>query len=162
VTRVRAATVADHPAVHALNQAAVPAMNAVGEAFFADMAARAAAFLVAEREATIVGFLLALPPEVPYESANYRWFSSRYDDFVYIDRVAVAAAERGAGVGRALYDALGAAVGERRLCCEVNLQPPNPGSLAFHVRLGFRVVGEQDTEGGAKRVALLASASADR
>lgn len=147
--------------MQALNEAAVPAMNAVDVAFFEEMAPGAAAFLVAEREGTIVGFLLALPPGVPYESANYHWFSSRYDDFVYIDRVAVAAAERGAGVGRALYDALAAVVGDRRLCCEVNLRPPNPRSLAFHVRLGFRVVGEQDTEGGAKRVALLVSA-ADR
>jgi hypothetical protein len=40
---------------------------------------------------------------------------------------------------------------------EVNMEPPNPGSLAFHHRLGFREVGQQDTYGGSVRVSLLAA-----
>jgi predicted GNAT superfamily acetyltransferase len=42
--------------------------------------------------------------------------------------------------------------------CEVNLDPPNPRSLAFHERLGFREVGRQATKGGAFTVVLLAAA----
>ena len=42
------------------------------------------------------------------------------------------------------------------LLCEVNVKPRNEGSLRFHHRLGFREVGQQDTEGGAKRVSMLA------
>lgn len=41
------------------------------------------------------------------------------------------------------------------LTCEVNLEPPNPHSLAFHHRLGFTQVGEQVTTRGTVRVALL-------
>ena len=41
------------------------------------------------------------------------------------------------------------------LTCEVNLRPPNLESLAFHRKLGFEPVGEQETGGGAKRVCLL-------
>jgi predicted GNAT superfamily acetyltransferase len=41
--------------------------------------------------------------------------------------------------------------------CEVNLDPPNPESLAFHARLGFARVGEQETKGGSVTVALLAA-----
>jgi predicted GNAT superfamily acetyltransferase len=33
--------------------------------------------------------------------------------------------------------------------------PPNPGSLAFHERLGFKQVGVRQEEGGAKAVALM-------
>jgi uncharacterized protein len=163
--RVRPACPADHPAMVALNREAVPAMGEVPIDFFDRLAPHATAFLVAEREAPI-GFLLALPPGAPYESENYRWFSARYPDFVYVDRVAVTAAERGRGVGRSLYAALEASLGatfpERPLCCEVNLRPPNPGSLAFHRRLGFRVVGEQETGGGAQRVALMMRPAPER
>jgi predicted GNAT superfamily acetyltransferase len=28
------------------------------------------------------------------------------------------------------------------LCCEVNVEPPNPGSLRFHERIGFAEVGQ--------------------
>jgi uncharacterized protein len=157
---VRAATPADHPAILALNQAVVPAVNAVDGAFLERMAPVAAAFLVAGDPASedVVGFLLALPPGIDYESPNYRWFAQRYNDFTYIDRVAVALERRGQGIGRALYEALGRSAGpqtEPLLCCEVNLRPPNPGSLVFHEHLGFEAVGEQETEGGAKRVVLL-------
>ena len=41
------------------------------------------------------------------------------------------------------------------LCAEVNLAPRNDRSLAFHKRFGFSPVGEQETEGGLKRVLLL-------
>jgi predicted GNAT superfamily acetyltransferase len=42
------------------------------------------------------------------------------------------------------------------LFCEVNVRPRNDASLAFHEAIGFREVGQQDTDGGAKRVSLLA------
>jgi predicted GNAT superfamily acetyltransferase len=42
------------------------------------------------------------------------------------------------------------------LFCEVNVRPRNETSLAFHEAIGFREVGQQDTDGGTKRVSLLA------
>jgi len=41
------------------------------------------------------------------------------------------------------------------LTCEVNEVPPNLESMGVHERLGFRPLGRQRTEGGAKRVVLL-------
>lgn len=41
------------------------------------------------------------------------------------------------------------------LACEVNTRPRNKDSLAFHERLGFKSVGEQDTDGGQKTVTML-------
>src|SRR3546814_16650657 len=78
-----------------------------------------------------------------YASDNYRWFTARYDDFVYLDRIAVDSSARRAGVGGALYDALDALASERRVpaLCEVNLVPRNDPSLAFHATRGFECVG---------------------
>lgn len=76
----------------------------------------------------------------------------------YVDRVAVAASARGQGIARRLYEDLAAAVlasGRNGLACEVNLDPPNPGSLAFHARLGFRSAGEARDPRNGKRVLYL-------
>ena len=40
-----------------------------------------------------------------------------------------------------------------QLCCEYNLQPPNPGSAAFHARHGFVEVGQQQLS-SSKRVSM--------
>jgi len=49
--------------------------------------------------------------------------------------------------------------GRTLVTCEVNLHPPNPGSLRFHEGLGFRALGEQETglgsDGMPKRVRLM-------
>ena len=91
-----------------------------------------------------------------YRSDNYRWFSERYEHFIYVDRVVVAPNEWGMGIGRALYTEFVSAVDRHPvLCAEVNLLPRNDRSLAFHEAFGFVPVGEQDTEGGSKRVQML-------
>jgi predicted GNAT superfamily acetyltransferase len=89
-------------------------------------------------------FLIALAEHAPEDAPNYRWFAQRFERFVYIDRVVVAASARKRGLGRLLYDDLMAAAcakGYARVCCEVNSDPPNPDSDAFHARLGFDEVG---------------------
>ncbi|MEM9781910.1 MAG: GNAT family N-acetyltransferase [Pseudomonadota bacterium] len=90
------------------------------------------------------GFMIAMAPDAAYDSPNYLWFRQGPADFAYVDRVVVDAAARGRGIARALYGDLAArarASGLRRIVCEVNSAPPNPGSDAFHERLGFQVVG---------------------
>lgn len=89
-------------------------------------------------------FLVALAGRAPTVAPNYRWFAARLDDFVYVDRVVVAQSARQRGLGRLLYcDLMEAAAraGYRRVCCEVNLDPPNPASDAFHAALGFAEIG---------------------
>ena len=90
---------------------------------------------------------------------NYEWFSKRYTDFVYLDRVVIDAPFRSQRLGEALYTEV-----ERRILadnntslftCEVNLRPRNDGSLRFHARLGFEQVGEQESKPGLV-VAMLA------
>ena len=157
VTRRLAQT--DLPILLAMNNAAVPDVNRLDEVELARLAELSAVATVVVLDDKPKGILLALRPGQPYDSLNYRWFSERYQDFLYVDRVIVAPDKRGAGLGLMLYTEVfdhAAAHGVAWVACEVNLEPPNPGSLRFHTRLGFARVGLQYTEGGAKRVALLA------
>jgi hypothetical protein len=108
---------------------------------FAAMIARAFA---ATTIAPASSLLIAFDQHADYDSDNFLWFRARYARFVYVDRVIVAASARGGGLARVLYEDLFArarAAGHDRVVCEVNSDPPNPGSDAFHARLGFIEVG---------------------
>lgn len=90
------------------------------------------------------GFLLVLDQDAAYDNANFRWFKARHARFVYIDRVLIDRRARGMGRARALYqDMFRAATeaGHSVICAEINSDPPNPASDAFHAALGFDVVG---------------------
>ncbi|KMS60397.1 GNAT family acetyltransferase [Novosphingobium barchaimii LL02] len=117
------------------------------------------AFLAA-RIGMIDAMLIAFAQGAAYDSDNYRWFEARYASFVYIDRVVTAPQARGRGLARQLYAHLFAAAraaGYERIVCEVNSDPPNPASEAFHRSLGFAPVGEA-LLGNGKTVTYLALA----
>lgn len=157
---VRRLVEADLPTVLRLNNAAVPAVPAEDRAGLDALVRLVSLALVAESDDGPAGFLLAMEPGVDHASENYRWFSAGDPDFLYVDRIVVDAAARGGGIGAALYAAAfehARRTGRRRVTCEVNVRPENPGSLRFHARLGFERVGEQETKGGSVRVALLAA-----
>jgi predicted GNAT superfamily acetyltransferase len=103
-------------------------------------------------------FLLAFDQDADYDSPNFLWFRARYSRFVYVDRIAVAPAARGRGYARRLYNNLfqhAPAAGHQRVVCEVNSDPPNPGSDAFHAALGFAEVGKAAIYGGVRTVRYL-------
>jgi predicted GNAT superfamily acetyltransferase len=109
---------------------------------------------------TPLGLVITITPGNDYDSENYRWFEQRGGEFLYVDRIVVAEGMRGRGLGQILYERVFAEAelaGLTEVTCEVNLDPPNPGSLAFHDRLGFVQIGEQVTKGGSVRVALLSA-----
>lgn len=104
------------------------------------------------------GFVLAIGPDSPYTSPNYRWFSERHELFLYVDRVAVAPSAQRTGLGRSLYGMVidrARSIGAGVVCAEVNLDPPNPESQDFHARMGFVEVGRQWTYGDTVEVQLL-------
>ena len=157
-TQLQAITAADIPQFLALNNLAVPHVNSHDKASLAALIDQAWFCQQARADEKMQGFLLVLMKGQPYASLNYAWFCERYDDFAYVDRIVVSAANRGQGLARALYESLFAearAAGLVSVCCEVNLEPPNPNSLAFHQHLGFAEVGQQETDGGSKKVCLL-------
>ena len=99
--------------------------------------------------------LIALDHDATYENPNFAWFKASSEPFVYIDRVIVAECARGQGIARLLYEDLFVAAkqaGHKRVVCEVNLDPPNPASDAFHAAMGFKGVGEATIYKGAKTV----------
>ena len=154
---MRDAVASDYMAVLALNNSAVPHVNALSEHDFLWIVSHADYFRVAEDDAAIVGFVIALKAGLEYWSLNYRWFTERGGDFLYLDRVVVAEHARKMGVGRALYDDIDRFASGKwpRIALEVNLLPPNPVSLAFHERLGFRKVGVREEENETKAVVLM-------
>lgn len=150
----------DLPVVHAINQAEVPAVGSETPESLGHIADQSVVAVVAEEGDRIAGFCLVLAPGADYHSGNYLWFSERYDDFVYLDRVAIAPAFQRRGLGRALYAEVERLAVERcptarQFTLEVNLRPRNDTSLAFHGALGFVEVGQRET-GYGSLVSLMA------
>jgi len=136
----------------ALNNAHAAEVNALG------MDAVVALVAIATHARVIEsghGFVIALSEQTPVQGPNHAWFVARYPVFLYIDRIVIAPASRGLGHARRLYEDLAAVADGRPLCCEVNLLPANPVSLAFHERMGFTACGEGDDPRNGKRVRYL-------
>lgn len=91
----------------------------------------------------LAGFVICLPPKTAYGSLNYAWFNQRYKEFLYVDRIAVATQYQNQKIGTLLYDFVKRNARENGIpvTAEVNIQPPNPGSMRFHDRHGFQQVG---------------------
>jgi len=119
----------------------------IGQAFYA------------RRIGAVDAFLLAFDQAAQYDSPNYLWFRERYPRFVYIDRVVVEPLARRRGYARLLYADLllhARRAGHHLVGCEVNSDPPNPASDAFHAALQFAEIGTASIHGGAKTVRYLA------
>jgi predicted GNAT superfamily acetyltransferase len=147
----------DWPATLALNESSVAQLSPMDEPRLAQLVRAACYFRVVEEGGVVAAFLLGFRKGADYDSPNFLWFDERYDDFVYVDRVVVDAAFRGRGLADRLYDdfeAFARGLGVGRVTCEVNVEPPNPVSLRFHERRGFREVG-RIPYGPAKTVSLL-------
>ena len=128
--------------VHHLNAEHETELSSLRPGELAGLLGEAAIARVVEPQAA---FLIAMDETAVYDSPNFLWFRERYARFLYVDRIAVAVEQRRQGLARRLYDdvmRLGRAAGYPMLCAEVNLDPPNPASIAFHERLGFDAVGE--------------------
>lgn len=150
--------------VSAAHEPAVLALNNAHAAELSWLEPRRLALLLgqafhARRIGALEAFIIAFDQDAAYDSPNFLWFRARYPRFVYVDRVAVAASARGRGHARRLYEDLfghAARAGHTLVACEVNADPPNPASDAFHAALGFGEVGEASIHGGKKRVRYFA------
>lgn len=146
---LRPITPADHPRVLTWNHEHVELLSEMDEDRLVTLLGWTDLGSVVVDGGRDVGFVLTFPSGTAYDSENYRWFGARYPAFYYLDRIVVDPAVRRTGVGSRLYDEI-----EERaralapvMCLEVNLDPPNEPSLAFHRRRGFVEVG-QDTATG--------------
>jgi predicted GNAT superfamily acetyltransferase len=153
--------VSDLRAVHELNEAAVPAVGSVSLTQLSALNVAARQFVLVHCNQALAGFLILLAPGADYASVNYQWFSTRYAQFLYVDRIVIAPPFHRQGVGSAFYERVWRSARQQSvaLTCEVNLMPPNPQSMAFHKHFGFSEVGCQHTDGGKKLVSLMARES---
>jgi predicted GNAT superfamily acetyltransferase len=146
---------ADWPAVLALNEASVRELSPLDETRLQYILELAHAAVVVDREGEVAAFAIAIAPDTPYDSANYRWFAERYERFLYLDRIAVGAAHRRDGLGALLYDAMEEAARPfGQMVCDVNVKPRNDASLGFHAARGYEDIGRLD-HGEVKTVALM-------
>ena len=91
----------------------------------------------------LLGFVICLLPGTSYASLNYSWFNKKYDEFIYVDRIAVSQTYRDQNIGSIIYQKVVDYSKENNvpIAAEVSLNPPNQGSMRFHYRFGFTEVG---------------------
>ena len=150
----RSLDVNDMNIVWAINQENVPAVGEEPLESLSEIGRSSELALGVLESDVLVGFCFVLPPGVSYDSPNYRYFEDRYDDFAYLDRVAFRAAHQGRGLGSALYQEIESRLSRPLLALEVNVVPPNEGSMRFHLRNGFVEVEQKETRPG-KVVSLM-------
>lgn len=151
---IRRAATADLAEALVLNNAHVPAVSPL-HADELDWFQREAhgLWVVTDPRAGLLGLLITLiGPGSSYPSLNYDWFCQRFERFLYVDRIVVAVAGQGRGLGQRFYRevavAEATALGLKRVCAEVNLEPRNDQSLRFHAAFGFAEVGQRHDHHG--------------
>ena len=140
---LRPLTDADLPDVLALNDRNVELTAPMDEAKARQMLRHTDRFDVVEHDGAFAGFVITFAPGSGYSSEKYDWFSERYDSFVYLDRIVLHESTRRRGIGSFVYDEIEDDAARRfgSLLLEVNVDPPNEPSLAFHARRGYVEVG---------------------
>jgi predicted GNAT superfamily acetyltransferase len=128
-----------------INNAAVPDVNRLDATKASWLAEHVVTPGLALVDDQIAGMIAVLSDQSGYNSDYYRWFTDRYENFLYIDRVVVLPWARGRGVARQLYQALDDIARERNLAivADVHSDPPNEPSLSLHRAMGFREIGSQ-------------------
>jgi len=135
-------TDADVGPVLALNEESVEALAPMAADDLARFRELTTHTLVCDVDGEVAAFAIAYPPGTAYDSVNYLWHADRFEDFLYLDRVAVSTRFRRRGIATALYDAMEDVARERgRMVCEIYSDPPNDVSIAFHTSRGYREVG---------------------
>jgi len=152
---IRDLTDADAEAVLALNEQSVLSlspMDATDLARFRNLTPHA---LVCEVDGRIAAFAIAYAPGTAYDSPNYLWHADRFEDFLYLDRIAVSSEYRRRGIASALYDAMEElAASHGRMVCEIYSEPRNDVSIAFHENRGYREVGHLMQSNGKQTVMM--------
>ncbi len=159
-------TTADLDRVLEINEANVPEVGALDRSRLAHLFGESAISLVSVHDSDdsdgsggsddsgdgIEGFCLVFAPGADYGSVNYRWFSEHHPGSMYLDRVAFDQRHVGRGLGSAMYAEVDRVIATDHTAAtgftlEVNVDPPNEASLAFHRKLGFTEVGRQMSKG---------------
>ncbi len=157
---LRNVTDADLNRILEINEANVPAVGTATLEHLAHLLAEGSIALVSELaddsadevNGDIAGFSIVFGPNANYDSINYQWFMEHHPTSMYLDRVAFDDRFHGRGLGTEMYAEVDRLIRRDHpdstgLSLEVNIDPPNEPSLAFHRKLGFVEVGRQMSKG---------------
>ena len=143
---IRSLRLADSHEIWKINEQGLPGTGKVSEDEMVDLLHHSSFAVGAFDDEVLLGFVICLPPGTSYGSLNYIWFSQNYNDFLYVDRIAVSVEQRNRMIGTELYLEVFKQAGKLGVpvTAEVNLRPPNPASVRFHIRHDFVEVGQVD------------------
>ncbi len=91
----------------------------------------------------VSAFALGMSAGLAIEQFSYQWFMTRFDDFVYLDRVIVDVPLRRQGVGAGLLDQCvksAQAKSQTSLVCQVHDRPSNAEGHSFVQHMGFHAI----------------------
>lgn len=141
----------DYERILSINRESLPGVAVLECDYFEVLIRVCDYFRVIEVDSKVAGYIFAMNQDASYDAEEFQWFGHHLSEkFLYIDQVAIGQGWRNNGFGTLLYEDLEeyAAKGSVSiLACEVNYDPPNKKSQAFHRRLDFREVGRMDTRG---------------
>ena len=144
---LRPITARDHAAVLALNEDHVELLAPLDQPRLGVLLEESETAHVIDLEGTFAGFVGTFAAGSAYDGENFAWFTEHFDDFCYLDRVVIHEDFRRRGLASRVYDELESACGRAAFTLEVNLDPPNEPSLAFHRRRGYVEVGQRVSGG---------------
>jgi predicted GNAT superfamily acetyltransferase len=151
---LRPITEADHDDVLALNERHVELLAPLDRARLVDLVTWADRADVIDVDGAFAGFVISFAAGSSYDGENFAWFADRYDDYCYLDRIVVHEDFLRRRLGSFVYDELESSCGRPVFALEVNIDPPNEPSLAFHRARGYAEVGQRLS--GGHRVTLMA------
>ena len=154
---IRPAKLSDFERILQLNEEFVYYLNQMSAEQLSIYNAYAELNLIAEIDGKVEAFVLAFRENTDYDYITYVLFKERYEKFLYIDRIVVSDKCQGLGVGSMLYDKImdhARNTGVSLVTAEVDSDPPNPVSLGFHEKFGFKNMGNVAIPGTDKLVAL--------
>lgn len=133
----------DIPQIWTINEDGLPWVGKVSQLDIEQLLQFATLALGGFADDALQGFVICLPPKTGYSSVNYEWFNQRYDDFLYVDRIAISSTHRGKGIGAALYKRVIEIANDKQVpvMAEVMKAPLNENSMRFHSGFDFAEIG---------------------
>lgn len=155
--KLQIANLEDPEILREINNSAIPDVNQLTEQKARWLVEHSLLARVASIDEKAAGVIIVLSDTAELNSEYFRWFSVRYGNFLYIDRVIVAAWARRLGVATTLYlevDHTAQAHGVAA-ASDVYCDPPNTASLNFHKKMGYLEIGRQASGAEGKIVSKL-------
>ncbi|GEM_PF-457424 len=126
-----------------LNQKSGSAAQKLPETEFAERFDASALRLLETRNDRLVAFALGMTSRNPLPDFSLLWFVTRFEDFLFLERLVVEPGVRRAGIASALLERVLQVCREEGLtsvCCQVHDRPANREAQAFVLARGFRAI----------------------